>query len=236
MQATKLNGSSQVTWYFLLLVIAAVGIFYGRSLSDLHANLRVWQPDNLLYLLLGLPFVLLQGKAGLPPAFPTEPKAARQLLLPLFTGLLFGLADLLVIEVLINAVPHSQLPNYTQPFPYSVLLYTSGAFEVEVFYRLIPITLVLLLAVHFKKGKYVPLAFALVAVLTSLREPLEQLPANPIWLVTYSFATGFAMNFFQALFFQKRGFSSSLVLRLGHYLIWHVFNGLYIEYFLLPGQ
>lgn len=233
MQATKLNGNSQVFWYLLFLTIAAMGIVYGNSLSGHYPDLRVWQASNLLYLLLGLPFILLQGKAGLPTAFPTDWQAAHSLLLPLFTGLLFGLADLLVIERLLTSGQHSSLPAYTQPFPYSVLLYTSGAFEVEVFYRLIPITLVMLGAVHFKEGRYMPLAFALVAVLTSLREPLEQLPAGPVWFVAYSLTTGFAMNFLQALYFEKRGFAASLVLRLGHYLVWHILNGVFIEYFLL---
>ena len=41
--------------------------------------------------------------------------------------------------------------------------------------------------------------------------------------------TGFAMNFLQAIALQRIGFWGSLFIRLGHYLIWHIANGIMIE-------
>jgi hypothetical protein len=72
--------------------------------------------------------------------------------------------------------------------------------------------------------------------LTSFREPLEQLPDGGLLIISYSFLTGFAMNYLQAIFYKKSGFLASLFLRLGHYLFWHILLGIYVEYFeLFPG-
>jgi hypothetical protein len=105
--------------------------------------------------------------------------------------------------------------------------------EIEVFYRLIPITLFLFIFNYFKKGKNMNAAFLVIAVLTSLREPLEQWPDGPGWFMVYALASGFMMNFIQALFFKKAGFIASLSLRCGHYLVWHILNGIIIQYFIL---
>ena len=48
--------------YLSFLLIAWIGSLYGNAISGDHAFLRVWQVDNILILLLGLPFLLLQGK------------------------------------------------------------------------------------------------------------------------------------------------------------------------------
>jgi hypothetical protein len=127
--------------------------------------------------------------------------------------------------------PYPELPPFLQPFPYSIFLYFSGAFEIEVFYRLIPLTLVLLVGKWFAGGKYWN-AFSWTAiVLTSLREPLEQLPNEEAWFVVYSLVTGFLMNFLQGIEFRKSGFLASLTVRLGHYVFWHILLGVYVEYF-----
>ena len=126
--------------------------------------------------------------------------------------------------------PYTELPPFLQPFPYSIFLYFSGALEIEVFYRLIPITLILLLGKWFSDGKYFNIFLWSAIILTSLREPLEQLPNGEFWFVTYYFLTGFLMNYLQAIYFKNAGFLASLTLRLGHYLFWHILLGLYVQY------
>jgi hypothetical protein len=127
--------------------------------------------------------------------------------------------------------PYTELPPFLQPFPYSIFLYFSGAFEIEVFYRLIPLTLILLLGKWLAGGKYFDTFLWSAIVLTSLREPIEQLPNGELWLVVYSLLTGFLMNYFQAIYFKNAGFLASLTLRLGHYLFWHILLGIYVQFF-----
>jgi hypothetical protein len=66
--------------------------------------------------------------------------------------------------------------------------------------------------------------------LTSIREPLEQLPDGEYWFVGYSLITGLLMNYYQAVYFKKAGFLASLTVRLGHYLFWHILLGIYVQY------
>ena len=68
------------------------------------------------------------------------------------------------------------------------------------------------------------------AILTAIREPMEQLPDGGILLLVYSLLTGFFMNFLQAVWYRKAGFLASLSVRLGHYFVWHILLGIYIEY------
>jgi hypothetical protein len=138
---------------------------------------------------------------------------------------------LLVFKIILHPEPYSELPPFTQPFPYSLFLYFSGAFEIEVFYRLIPLTLLLLAGNYFRKGKYYELFWWVAVGVTAIREPLEQLPSGSLLLIAYSLVTGFMMNFLQVVWYRKAGFLSSLSIRLGHYLIWHILLGMYIECF-----
>jgi len=222
-----------IIFYCLFLLIACIGIFYGNSISGQYTHLRIWSFEHLAVLLVGLPFIFLQEKAGLPAAYNSHLSLGTKLFKPLLIGILFGIADIIVIECMLNNTPHTSLPPYTQPFPYSLFLYSSGAFEIEVFYRLIPITLVLFIFSKIKNGAYQYHAFMVMAVLTSLREPIEQLPSGTTWFIVYSITTGFAMNFLQAIFFKKQGWASSVYIRLGHYLVWHILNGIYIQYIVL---
>jgi len=206
-------------------------MLFGKSLS--LPGLRVWEITNVLLLLLGVPVIALLSKAGLPPLFWSEVSLRQILLLPMLMGIGFGLLDLLVIELILPHPVHTKLPPYTQPFPYSLFLYFSGALVIEVFYRLIPITLVMYLFNNYWGGRYSNQAFWIIAILTSLREPLEQWPDGQGWFMVYALASGFMMNFIQALFFKKAGFIASLSLRCGHYLVWHILNGIIIQYFIL---
>jgi hypothetical protein len=122
------------------------------------------------------------------------------------------------------------LPPFLQPFPYSILLYTAGAIEVEVYYRLIPLGLALWGIQKWVHARWQTFAFTIVAVFTALREPLEQWPDGVWWFVCYALGSGFVMNLIQAMYFKNQGFWATLLLRLGHYSIWHIALGLYVQY------
>ena len=216
--------------YFLIILITITGIYYGNNFVVRYQFLRIWEITNILLLLVGVPFLFFQTKAKLPDFWQREITNTNRFLIPVAIGIVFGILDVLVFKVILHPQPYRELPPFTQPFPYSMFLYFSGAFEVEVFYRLIPLTLILLIGNWFKKGKHYLIFFWAGVILTALREPLEQLPEGGFMLLSYSFLTGFLMNFLQAMWYRKAGFLASLSIRLGHYLIWHILLGIYIEY------
>ncbi len=216
--------------YAVFIIIAIIGSFYGNAISENYTFLRVWNYQNILILALGIPFLFLQTKANLPNFWEIHISNKKRLLFPLIIGVIFGVLDIIVFKLVLHPEPYTELPPFLQPFPYSLFLYFSGALEIEVFYRLIPLTIILLLGKWYDSGKYFNAFFWTGAVLTSLREPLEQLPDGGILLIIYSLVTGFLMNFIQAIYFKKAGFIASLILRLGHYLFWHILLGIYVQY------
>ena len=229
MRITKETRKNLYT-YLILLFITVLGSIYGHFLAETHANIRVWNLVNILIMLIGIPFVFYQSRAKFPNFWHKDISNYDRFVKPLFIGLIFGLLDVLIFKIVLHPAPYSELPPFLQPFPYSIFLYVSGAFEVEVFYRLIPMTLLMLLGAYFMKGKYLNYFFWIGAILTSLREPLEQLSDNLPWVMIYALLSGFLMNFLQVLFYRKSGFLSSLTIRLGHYLLWHILLGMYVEY------
>lgn len=221
---------SLLTYIFFLLLVV-VTIFWGRQLALLYPGIRVWQWVDFALLLIGIPFFLLQKHAGLPEVWEPAISNRYRIWIPFATGFLFALLDILVIIIILHPEPYESLPPFLQPFPYSIWLYTSGAFEVEVFYRLIPITLVMLITKKFiKRQQTISTVFWIIALITALREPVEQLPEGALWFVLYSFISGFAMNFLQVIYYRKNGFIASLSTRLGHYFLWHILLGIYVEY------
>lgn len=221
--------SNILTW-LIFLGIAAIGIFYGNQIKVFHSGLRIWNFNNLLILLAGIPFLFFQRQAGIPDFWQKEISNKNRFAIPFLLGLVFGFLDILVFKVILHPEPYTELPPFLQPFPYSVFLYFSGTFEIETFYRLIPITILCLIGNRFRKGRYQKQFFISAVILTSLREPIEQLSGGALWLIIYSFGSGFIMNLFQAMIYRKNGFPAALTLRLGHYFLWHILLGVYIEY------
>ena len=86
------------------------------------------------------------------------------------------------------------------------------------------------------KGKYDNQVFIIAAILTSLREPIEQMPSGSNLFIVYALTTGFLMNLVQAFYFRKAGFLASLFVRLGHYLIWHILLGILYSMWNWPGN
>ena len=216
--------------YSVFIIVAFIGILYGNAIKHSYTFLRVWDYTNILLLFLGFPFLFLQTKVNLPNLWDVKISIKQRLIIPALIGVIFGILDIIVIKIILHPEPYSELPPFLQPFPYSCFLYLSGAFEIEIFYRLIPLSLILLLGKWYANGKYLNAFFWIGAVLTSLREPLEQIPNEGVIFIIYSLLTGFLMNFIQAVYYRKSGFLASLSVRLGHYLFWHILLGIYVEY------
>lgn len=179
----------------------------------------------------GYSFLFLQSKANLPNFLEDSISNKQRFLKPFLIGAVFGILDVIIIKIIIHPEQYTELPPFLQPFPYSNFLYFSGAFEIEVFYRLIPLTLILLIGKWLANGKYFNIFLWTAIVLTSIREPIEQFPNGELWFVIYALLTGFLMNLLQAIYFKNAGFLASITLRLGHYLFWHILLGIYIQYF-----
>lgn len=224
------KGTKNLFIYFSFLLIALIGIFYGNSIKNEFELLRIWDTSNILLLLLGIPFLFLFDRLQIPNFWENSIANKHKFYLPIAIGAVFGLLDIFVIKIVMHPEPYSSLPPYLQPFPYSLFLFFSGALEIEVIYRLIPISLILLLSLVIKKNSYSNYFFWIAAVLTAIREPIEQLPSEGTLLIVYSLCTGFLMNFLQAIFFKKYGFLSCLFIRLGHYFFWHILLGVYVEF------
>ena len=169
--------------YFLFLLIAITGIYFGNNFVVKYQFLRVWEITNILLLLVGVPFLFFQTKAKLPDFWQSNVSNSDRFLLPVAIGIVFGILDLLVFKVILHPQAYRELPPFTQPFPYSILLFFSGGFEVEVFYRLIPLTLILLIGNWYRKGQYYMIFFWAGAILTAIREPLEQMPDGSVILL-----------------------------------------------------
>lgn len=219
-----------IVLFFSFLLIAAIGTLWGNYLVEPYPFLRVWDWTTLVILLVAIPFILMQKPAGIPEFWENKLPTKIKIWIPALIGLGFGMLDLIIIKGILHPEPYTELPPFLQPFPYSLFLYFSGAFEVEIFYRLIPIVLVLFFFSKIKNGQYQNQAFWIIAILTAIREPLEQLPSGEMWFISYALISGFAMNFLQAIYFEKAGFISSLSLRLGHYLVWHILLGVYVQF------
>ncbi len=226
----KLNKQNLII-FGLFVLIAISGIYYGQAISLKYNNLRIWQLENILILLIGIPFLFLQNKAGIPNFLGDQVQNKKRILQPLLIGAVFGLLDIIVIKIIQHPEPFKELPPFLQPFPYSLFLYFSGAFEIEIFYRLIPMTTILLIGQWISKGKYFSYFLWTAILLTSIREPLEQMPSGSAWFIVYSLTTGFLMNYLQAIYYKNAGFLATLNLRLGHYIFWHILLGVYVQFF-----
>lgn len=181
-------------------------------------------------LLLGWVLSAYQIKAGLPPLLGIKPLQDNWWK-ALSVGLAFALLDVLAIEGILRTETHVGLPPYTQPFPYSLFLYSTATVHMELLYKLIPFTLGMLLLGALGLRKKVWAYFLMV--LLACWEPLEQMPSEPGWFVVYSLGSGFLFNFVQLYLYYRFGWIYSFFARFGLYLVWHVALGVWIEYFLL---
>jgi hypothetical protein len=196
-------------------------------------KIRVIGIDTIGLGVLGFIAVYFQSIAGYAKIWDRRVSNNKRFLFPFLIGVFFGLLDLVIVEMVLPHPPHTSLPPYTQPFPYSLLLYPSGAMYVELLYRFLPLTLVGVLASSLTTKRNSNLIFFLFAVLTSLIEPFSQLPDGATWFLVYSVLSGFVFNVLQALYLRNAGFLAALTIRLGHYFIWHILLGMYIQYVLL---
>ena len=100
------------------LLIAFLGILYGNEIKASYNSLRIWSAENLLWLVLGVPFLFLQSYVGIPNLYQPSISNKIRFAQPIFIGALFGILDILVIKIIQHPQAYTELPPFLQPFPF----------------------------------------------------------------------------------------------------------------------
>lgn len=220
---------NEILTVLILLSIVIITIVFGNILDNKGIVIRKWNWNNLLLVLPVIPLLFLQQKATL-PLVQTIKEKKNGWLSTFGVGILFGLLDVLIIKFIMHPEPYKEMPPFLQPFPYSTFLYSSGALEVELYYRMIPLSFFLLINTYLLKRKFRNFFIIGLGIITSIIEPIQQFPVGAIWFIVYATVSGFAMNVWQFRSYLKYGFVASLAVRLGHYMIWHILLGIFVEF------
>src|SRR5216110_914887 len=183
--------------------------------------------------------VWLSHRTGFPAAWDARISVRDRLLYPILWGIGIGVA--LVVHDLVfhwtaayKDIVGAPSFNALGPFPGPLLFYSGGAIIVEVFYRLLPIPLLLWLVSNLAlRGRRREGVFWALAVLTSLIEPATQdlaalqRPGLEAAAATV-FGIDYVLNLVQAVVFRRYGFLAAIVTRASAYVVWHVIYGNYI--------
>jgi|SRR5215469_10292852 len=198
--------------------------------STVQAKVFAW-PAIAIFTAIGFLGVFLADRTCFPSAWGGDLSAWRRFLTPTLWGLALGGLAIATDAVtgwteLVAAQMH--LPSIHINWPASLLIYPGGAIIVEVIYRILLIPLLLwLVSSLILRGRSQEGVFWILAVLTSLLEPLSQdlnavLHGPQQFTFAIVFAEDFALNFVQASIFRKYGFLSAIWVRVVFYLLWHV--------------
>ncbi len=220
-------GQSIRVWLLLLGYLACVQLFItyiGAGLENDPRSGLFSLPAIGVIGAIGLIGVWLSHQTG----FPTAGKISLYgLAIGIALGVAMSAADVIFGWTRAFNAQHV-METYNASFPGSVLFYPGGAIIIEVVYRLLPIPLVLWLL----RGRFQVPAFALLALLTSLIEPVQQdldnLRPDTILMVGTMFALDFALNLTQAIQFRRAGFLAAIMVRVAFYLVWHVAYGNFV--------
>ena len=233
--------SSLWVWLLCVAFLIVVDLYInliGGGLQD-DPRIALFSPPSIaIFGVAGLIGVWLSHRTGFPAAWDPRSGWRGRMFYPLALGGLLGVA--LVVH---NLIFHwtaayrevTGLPSFNAlgPFPGPLLFYSGGAIIVEVFYRLVPIPLLMWIAGLALRGRGREQTFWVLAAITSLIEPATQDLAvlQRPGLETAAgtvFAIDYALNFVQAVMFRRFGFLAAILTRVATYVVWHVIYGNYI--------
>ncbi len=213
---------------YLVLVKLIITVFPATFSSVDQAAVFAW-PALGIWAVLGLIGVWFTHKTGFPSAWDERLSTRQRLWIPIVIGLAYAVFEV-VFDLLTgyskfeSALHHAAKVNID--FPASLWIYPGGAIIVEVVYRLFLIPVLLwFISSLVLKGRGQTQTFWVLAILTSLIEPLTQdLDALQLGVVMLILVLlkGLGLNFLQATLFRKYGFLSAILMRVAFYVIWHV--------------
>lgn len=165
---------------FLVVVNLYIAFVGGGLEKDPRIGLFSW-PSIAIFGVAGVVGVWVSHRTGFPAAWDPRVSTRERLGYPILIGLAFGVAlvahDLVFQWTDAFRRLNPELPSFNAlgPFPGPLLFYSGGAIIVEVFYRLLPIPLLLWLISNLAlRGRGQKRTFWVLAVLTSLIEPGTQ--------------------------------------------------------------
>lgn len=112
-------------------------------------------------------------------------------------------------------------------FPKSLLFYPSIGYIVEVFFHLLPISLIIIFLTSFKKFN-INIIVWISIIIVSIIEPLYQIWFTDLSSLTTTIYTGihvFLISIIQLLIFKYLDFITMYLFRLIFYFIWHILWG-----------
>lgn len=224
---------------FLAVVNLYITLVGGGLEKDPRIGLFAW-PSIAIFGVAGAIGVWLSHRTGFPAAWDARISNRDRVLYPILVGLGFGVA-LVAHDLVFHWTDafrrlNPELPSFNAlgPFPGPLLFYSGGAIIVEVFYRLLPIPLLLWLISNVAlRGRAQDRVFWVLAALTSLIEPATQdliafQRSELVAAASVVFVIDYALNFAQAVFFRRSGFFAAILMRVATYAVWHVAYGNYI--------
>lgn len=221
----------------LLILIKIFFLLFPVTLT-LASNEVVFSPWTILTLaLMGFVGLLLAGRTGFADIWDERVSNRQRFLIPCIVGLIYGLMTIapLVFGASNRLHPLATGSDIHVNFPLSIPYYTYGALFLEIFLRLFCVTLLVwLISNVLLRGKWQTPVFWLAAFVVAFYEPMPYMLEDftgktslGSLYVVFSTVTGslFISNVIAAYLFRKYGFLAPVVMRLSHYLIWHIIYG-----------
>jgi hypothetical protein len=226
--------ASVLTWLGLVTYLALAKVLLDRFLPHAFAAedqraAFAW-PVVSAVAIAGLIGAWFMHRTGFPAALDPRISHRERLLAPFLLGLVLGGLqigiDLVAGYTRLNNAAHGVAQQYTGFLP-MLLIFTAAPVIVETVYRFLPLpVLVWLISPLLLQGRWLTPVFWVLALLTSLWEPLEQtsrIPGLGEGLSGVLVAQGFALNVVEATMWRRAGFLAAIAVRIGFYLLWHVF-------------
>ncbi|MCU0352586.1 MAG: hypothetical protein MUD08_02430, partial [Cytophagales bacterium] len=136
---TSVLSRNSAVVYLSLVLFCIVTLFVGQHLAGKGTpNLRLFSWDGVGLVAAGFIGIWLAPRTGFADLLDWRVSSWQRFGQPFIVGLGFAVADVAVYKLVIHPEPITALTPFMQPFPYSVLLFGSGALYTDCLYRLIP--------------------------------------------------------------------------------------------------
>ncbi|MBC8031213.1 MAG: hypothetical protein H7Z16_13945 [Pyrinomonadaceae bacterium] len=224
----------------LIVVLVLIKIFFLISpvTMPVAGNKAAFSPLTILILaVMGLLGLLMARRTGFADIWDERVSHRQRFLIPCIVGLIYGLVTI--------APPLLGESNRLHPLvggsdvhvklPLSIPYYTYGALFLEIFLRLFCVPLLVwLISNVILRGKWQTPVFWFAAVVVAFYEPMPYMMQDfagntalgSVWVVIRTvIGSLFISNVVAAYLFRRYGFLAAVVMRLSHYLIWHIIYG-----------
>jgi hypothetical protein len=230
MMKQKLTTSDAVFAGLILMMFTGKLIWIAFNVDHplVQQSINSWS-IYFLVAILGFIALKLAKRTGFPDIWDKRISNRQRFVIPLLTGLVFGILNIIIALLMELDVPMVE-------FPFSIPVYMSVGILMEILLHLIPIVFLFwFLSNVILRKRWQYQVFWVVAILFSLMEPVLQTIGmfqmgiiSDISFAAILFTFVFAANMVPIYFFRMYGFLAPVVWRLSFYFIWHiVWGGIY---------